>query len=77
VIVGTAVLLLGMIYCTERVDRYWKSRAEPASHVAAPASHRVPPFRMSHDQCVDCGRDDEPLNLEERCFYCHVYAHGG
>ncbi len=71
--IGTATILLGIIFCTERVDHYWRTRTagpQPTNH--------IPPFRMSHNQCMDCGRDDEPLNLEERCIYCHekAYIHG-
>jgi hypothetical protein len=62
-------IVVGMMWSTQRIDNYWTSRGSipvPARRV----SSSPPPFITSEDQCRDCGRDDELLNLDKRCIFC-------
>lgn len=70
--IGVMVALLGLVFCTDRVDRWYQQRRRRVLTVAKPA----PPFRTSHSQCVDCGSDDEPLSIDTRqCFTCFGVSH--
>ena len=65
---GVLMILAGMtlVRCTDRVERYWAKRRMPVR----PSILSPPPFIWSERQCVDCGRDDELLNLDKRCIFC-------
>lgn len=68
--IGAMVVLLGLVACTDRVDRWHRRRCAPKQQIG-------PPFRTSANQCVDCGRDDEPLSIDtHQCFVCFGVAHG-
>jgi ribosomal protein S14 len=65
---GTLLVLFGMMYCTGKVDAYWGRRA---GRVVVHQRRSTPPvFRTSHDQCADCGRENDLLNLDEICRDC-------
>jgi hypothetical protein len=76
-LIGLVLIVLSVTYATDCVDAWHHNRAQPKPTLT-PHRREVPPFLTSPDQCINCGRDDELLNLERRCFYCHEkhYANG-
>lgn len=72
VAVGLLVILAGMVVCTDRIDHYWKNRK---TMTTTPRTGS-PPFITSLTQCVDCGIDNELLNLDRQCLHCFRLIHG-
>lgn len=68
--IGLTFILLGGLLLTDRVDRWHKRRGRQSMH------RSIPPFLTSLNQCIDCGLDDQLLNLERRCLTCHELKHG-
>ena len=64
-ILGTSLILFGLIMCTQRVENYWSNRTPRPTRKPMP-----PPFRTTATQCVDCGLDGDLLDLDGRCIYC-------
>jgi hypothetical protein len=68
---GVFLILIGMSVCTQRIDNYWRKHQRKPTMTSHP--HPVyRPFRTSPNQCVDCGRDDGPLSIDDnRCIWCY------
>ena len=73
-LIGLVGIVLGVTYATDRLDARHHDRAPKLVPTYRP--REVPPFLTSLDQCINCGRDDELLNLDRRCFYCHQRHYG-
>jgi hypothetical protein len=72
ILLGIIVILLGMIVCTDRVDNHWRNRG-----TVNPSRAPSRPFRYSHTQCVDCGKDEDLLSIDTgQCLVCFGVAHG-
>jgi len=65
-VAGFVVFLVALYVSAEAMDRYWRSRQRPPR----PAVRQSPLFRTSHNQCADCGREGDLLNLDEICREC-------
>jgi len=67
IILAGFVVFLALLYISaEKMDRFWRSRQQRPRPIP-----RMPPlFRTSHNQCAQCGREGDLLNLDEICRDC-------